>query len=596
MANVAKRLANTTFDWTNNQANPLLAEEDQRFQDQAGAGNFHGNEASAAYEDDLNNGYNYGEQAGITGLRTGDQGGSNVPGLEELSSVSPDEAKANFLTQQEQQGITGDPRAVANTESAALNKATGNGYSSKLDAITGSQALGIDPNFDSQYEMTPEQQNDIVNSASRDVSQVSEGNWEDAVRRNNAAGVGPLGMGALRARMTRGASSDAAAAATKARIAASQEAANRIQQAEQMRLGAAQNQAGLQTGATEDVAAKQLQAATTGGAAQSEAEKEASDRAAAIGTNRQTTQETNSGNNYTRGVTANNALSSRYGTVGNTRLGQQNTGAAGLAGIQQTESGNANTALGLKNQTIGTAGGVENGAAGVVTGAQTQPGIGSKILGAGLGALAAFEDGGIATEPTLANLGESGPEAVIPLSGAGGSPDSRPIGGTDAQPNDPFEQEARKPVDIGNFRSKMQQIGNVAGGIQNGMQGRPFQSRYGAPPSVDPSQQPQVRPGDDSQFGGDGSPAPASPAPWRSALNKVGQVAGGIQRGMSPATTGTRPMQQQPGQFYGGGSIVNRPTRAIIGEDGPEAVVPLHPRAGSRMRPSAVFGKRYGAA
>jgi len=142
----------------------------------------------------------------------------------------------------------------------------------------------------------------------------------------------------------------------------------------------------------------------------------------------------------------------------------------------------------------------------------------------------------------------------------------------------------------------MQQIGNVAGGIQNGMQGRPFQSRYGAPPSVDPSQQPQVRPGDDSQFGGDGSPAPASPAPWRSALNKVGQVAGGIQRGMSPATTGTRPMQQQPGQFYGGGSIVNRPTRAIIGEDGPEAVVPLHPRAGSRMRPSAVFGKRYGAA
>ncbi len=177
-------------------------------------------------------------------------------------------------------------------------------------------------------------------------------------------------------------------------------------------------------------------------------------------------------------------------------------------------------------------------------------------------------------------------------------------------------------MDIGNFRRNMQTVGNVAGGIQNGMQGRPFQSRYGQPPPAGgpPMTQDQgmVRPGDDSQFGGGASPTPAGPAPWRTALNTAGRVAGGIQRGMqggqpqsmmrrtpdpsqpapAPSTQQPPPGQNplQPGQFFGGGSIVDRPTRAIIGEDGPEAVVPLHPRAGARMRPSAVFGKRYGAA
>jgi hypothetical protein len=425
-------------------------------------------------------------------------------------------------------------------------------------------------------------------------------------------------MGALNARMARASSSDAAAAATKARIAASAEAANRVANSENMRLGAAQNQAGLQTGATEytgtqgidtakDVEAKRLAAEQDIANRGTAAEQKQSDRATTLGTNRQTTQETNSGNNYNRGVAANTALSTRYGQIANTRLGQQNTGAAGLAGQQQVESQNANTALGLKNQTIGTVGGVENQASGVVTGAQAQPTTTDKIIGAGLGALSAFEDGGIATEPTLANLGESGPEAVIPLAGAGGSPDSRPIGGTDAQPNDPFEQEARKPVDIGNFRRNMQTVGNVAGGINSGMQGRPFQSRYGQPPpdgsSPDQSmpQPGMVRPGDEAQFGGGGgAPPPAGPAPWRAALNTAGKVAGGIQRGMQGPGMRPQPAPQPSAprspSYFGGGSIVDHPTRAIIGEDGPEAVVPLNPRAGARMRPSAVFGKRYGAA
>lgn len=618
MANLGKRLANSTYDWANNQGNPLLSEEEARYQDQAGTGNALGGEAANAYENDLQNGYNYGEQTGVLGLRTGDMGGTNVPGLEQLSTVSPEEAQANFLTPEEQAGIAGDPRAAYDPSKLALSSRYGTDLKgqvgatgSKLDQITGNKDLGLSSDFTSKYEMTPDQQNDIVNSAARDTSQVSQGGWEDAVRRNNAAGVGPLGMGALRARMSRNASSDAAAAATKARIAASAEAANRVKGAEDLRLGAAQTQAGMQTGATEytgtqgvqaaqDVEGKRLAAEQDIANRGQAAEKESSDRATTLGTNRQTTQETNSQNANTRGMAANTALSSRYGQVGNTRLGQQNTGAAGLTGLAQLNSQNANTALGLKNQTIGTVGGVENNAAQTVTGAQQQPGIGSKLLGAGLGAAAAFfEDGGIATEPTNAILGENGPEAVIPLHGAGGSPDSRPIGGTDAQPNDPFEQEARKPVDIGNFKQRMS---NAAGGALAGMEGRPFKSRYGAPPDgqtpmdqsnpgySSPSAMPAPAP-----IGGPPPSAPA-PAPWRSALNKAGQVAGGIQRGMQPPPPQQPPQQQAGSIMFGGGGIVDHPTRAIIGEDGPEAVIPLHPRPGARMRPSAVFGKRYGAA
>lgn len=602
MANVGKRLANTTYNWANDQGNPLLDEEDQRYQDQAGTGNFEGGEAANAYENDLQNGYDYGESSGVLGLRTADQGGSNVPGLEQLSSVSPDEANANFLTGDEQTAIQGDPRAAADTESAALDSATGARYGgglqsqvagtgTKLDSITSNPNLSLDPNFESNYDMSPAEQQDIVNSAARNVSQVSQGNEEAAVRANNAAGIGPLGMAAVNARMSRAASSDSAAAATNARIAASQEAASRLQTAQGMKLGAAQTQASDKAAATEytgsqgvstaeDTAAKQMQAAQDTEASEAAAEKEASDRATTLGTNRQTTQETNSGNNYTRGMAANTALSSRYGQVGNTRLAQQNTGAAGLTNQQQIDSSNANTALSDKNSTIGTVGQVENGASGVVTGAQAQPTTTDKIIGAGLGALSAFEDGGIVDEPTLANLGEDGPEAVVPL-----SPTSQPGG---------------SPVDIGSFRKNMQMVGNVAGGIRSGMNGQPFQSRYGQPPAnggTPPFQQPPQTQ--------DPNAPPVSG--WRSALTKVGNIAGGARSGMAgplpprpPALNA--PPQAQPtstpfdGQPMATGRIVNRPTRAIIGEDGPEAVVPLRPKNGSRMRPSAVFGKRYGAA
>jgi len=44
--------------------------------------------------------------------------------------------------------------------------------------------------------------------------------------------------------------------------------------------------------------------------------------------------------------------------------------------------------------------------------------FGSKLAGAGIPAMAS---GGIVTEPTLALIGEAGPEAVVPLSGGGGS-------------------------------------------------------------------------------------------------------------------------------------------------------------------------------
>jgi hypothetical protein len=123
---------------------------------------------------------------------------------------------------------------------------------------------------------------------------------------------------------------------------------------------------------------------------------------------------------------ADTARSARTGQVANQRITGQNTYRGYVSdqqGRQQQGSQNAGS------QTInayGTQGGLQNQATGQgMQGAQAKdnkPGILDKVLGAaggvmtGVGALkTAFEHGGIADKPTLAMIGERGPEKVIKL-------------------------------------------------------------------------------------------------------------------------------------------------------------------------------------
>lgn len=530
MANPALDLAKRNAQYAQDTGGALQDRYGAIQDNQQNIANFHGGTAADYYNQLITSGGYTPEQARNI---IGQQGSGGVPGLDQLGSLSPAEAKSNMLTDTQKSTIAGDPfHATDYLNSGQIRESTGNDLAAQKTAVgdeqtnlnaavdpsklalssryagdtsgqvastkadlsktTGSSALGLDPNFSKQYEMSPEQQQAIVSDATRDVGNVSQANLEDIERKQNAAGIGPMGLAARQQQFARQASTDEAAAATKARIAASAEAAGRVKDVEGLRLGAAQNQAGLQTGAEEysgtqglgalqdveskrlasesDISNKKLQAATTGGAAgvqnaqnttatdigtqtnirdaevaaQAAAEKEAQSRGQTVALNDQSTTQANNNTNYTRGAAANQALSERYGTVGNEENAQKNIGGQGIQNEQQIAQGAATNSGAQQLGAFGTTTGATGQAANTETTAQNKPGVGSQILGGVLGGASAaasfFDEGGIATEPTNAVLGESGPEAVYRL--PQGPQDSRPIGGTDAPPQDPFGRDS----------------------------------------------------------------------------------------------------------------------------------------------------------
>lgn len=86
------------------------------------------------------------------------------------------------------------------------------------------------------------------------------------------------------------------------------------------------------------------------------------------------------------------------------------------------------------------------------------------------------------------------------------------------------------------------------------------------------------------------------------------QIPGSPTPPMVPPPSMTPPMTQQgqygnpyprtppvmDGQRFASGGVVDKPTTAIIGEDGPEMVIPLSGRADARVSPRNVPGMSYG--
>lgn len=176
------------------------------------------------------------------------------------------------------------------------------------------------------------------------------------------------------------------------------------------------------------------------------AEQQAAQRARDEARNRQATEIEAQEAGYGRGLTRNELLSGRSGQVAGTRL-QQGAGARSYFGTQQDRAadqyaqamndrmrawqtgqqgeqdalsgyrqyqasrrgklGTIGAALGIAGQVAGLATGVAAGMGGGIS----KPKSAGNYLSGG-----AFEHGGIITEPTMALLGESGPEAVVPLS------------------------------------------------------------------------------------------------------------------------------------------------------------------------------------
>lgn len=371
------------------------------------------------------------------------------------------------------------------------------GFDTAMDNTRGNVRGAIDPSkvtasdsFLNDYNMSPEEQQNIVTGAG-----ISEGTGyraavDDAQRRSAAAGASPMGVEAYRARMERAGAGAAGDAMTQARIKASDAAAARKMSGEQLREQGGQYLTGVKTntemglgqealqgqealgnqqlgqentmeqnrqGAEQFLTQEQMDAAKTAGGAKlqnaqlstaqgqqqgqyaattgtgiAEAQdRDAAARNAAIATNRQGAEQYNQGQRYGRGMDQNTLTSNRATTVGNQRLNQQDLGRNYYQGQNEQANQNSQNAQNRQQQTYATQTGGTNAAANTGLAASEQPGTFGKIVGGVTGLVGALggasgiasgakklglADGGIVTSPTLALIGEDGPEQVTPLS------------------------------------------------------------------------------------------------------------------------------------------------------------------------------------
>ncbi len=330
-----------------------------------------------------------------------------------------------------------------------------------------------------RIRMSDQEKQDIITGAGISEGTGYRAQADATERAARAAGTNPLGVAAYRARNEREMAGAAGDAMTQARIGASREAADREmgletnrQNSEQYiagqtaaneqalgnrrldaqntslgrRLGVGENAERMRMSGEQDISGRQMQAAseggqaalgteraiagqqqqvgqfntTTGMAGAAGAEQAAAERARLNAGNRQQTQQYLSGQRYGRGMDANQATSQRATGVGNTRLNQQNTARNYYGGRQQQSNQNVQNEANRQTGIYGTQGELSQGAARGTLQASAQPKWYDKAIGAGLGVLGALWDkGGVATEPTMGTVAESGPEWVGPAEGPG---------------------------------------------------------------------------------------------------------------------------------------------------------------------------------
>jgi hypothetical protein len=351
---------------------------------------------------------------------------------------------------------------------------------SKVRGAIDPNALKQDAGAAQTEVMTPEQQQEMVTAAGISAGTQNQAAVGSLQRAAAAAGTNPMGVAAYRARMNQNSAVAAGDAMTNARVQAQQARAGEALSSEQQRLAAEgkltdvqtgtelnlgqQNVSGQQTlgaqalnqantqeqnrqAAQQFLTGAQMQSATTGGEAalqnaqtmtgqeqqqqqfaantgtnirQSQDQAD-SGRAATVAGNRQQTGEANQGTAFTQGNTVNQEGSQRATTIAQQRQNQQNVGLGLQSGQEQMQNSNAQGAYGRQQQGYATQTNGVNQAAGVTQAASQNPTTLDKVMGGiagGISGAASFlDEGGIATKPTLAVIGENGPEKVVPLSG-----------------------------------------------------------------------------------------------------------------------------------------------------------------------------------
>ncbi len=414
----------------------------------------------SAYADLLQNpGYTAEQDAAI----------KNQSGLDALG-WTPEMAQSNFLTPEEEAAQRGDPAAgqktynaqaenlrndarnygtsvsdVYDTGATDLNTATG-GMSQRLDNAIDPTQLGLSSDFTQNYNFGPQQQQDIVNDAGRTVGQGTAAVTDQLQRQANAAGgASPLAMAAALDRQRQTGAVASADAMTKARIQAAQLGLTTEQAKEQMRLAA-----------QEDLSSRRMQAATTAGQADignqqfltsgranaktttgqayldeqnriaeqqtnlaTATDATSAQRAQALAQNRQQVNRDNQTAQFTRGSYQDQAASQRATQSAGATRADQTSGRQDIRNEEQTGLNEANSFMAGQLQAFsGVTGAGSASQSNAIKSAQLPTTL-DKVVGAATGAAsgAGFKDGGIVDHPTIAHLGEDGPEIVIKLGG-----------------------------------------------------------------------------------------------------------------------------------------------------------------------------------
>ncbi len=313
-----------------------------------------------------------------------------------------------------------------------------------LDTAVGDPALGFDPGG-TEKQLTDRDVSDLTTQAGTTVGNQYQANLDTLNRQAAAQGnTSPAALEAMRQSLMLQEGSQAGDAMTNARIAALQAQYGRAAGIESQRLGATQTQAGLRaTAATTEEAAAQAAAGQAGQAnisaqenigATDLAAREAAGAAgmssattlgnAALNTENQygqfSTQTANqmAGQQLNAQQLAEQEASARAGTVAGARISGENAYRSGVAQQQGMAQQGGQTAVQQQLGAYGTqTAGLNQNASGQAGFEVGKPSFGDSL---GKGAAAAvgnlFEHGGIVTEPTIAKIGERGPEAVIPIS------------------------------------------------------------------------------------------------------------------------------------------------------------------------------------
>ncbi len=214
-------------------------------------------------------------------------------------------------------------------------------------------------------------------------------------------------------------------------------------------------------------------------------------------------------------------------------------------------------------------------------GVPQQPANWERVVGAA-GAVAPFllADGGMVTEPTDAVVGEAGPEAIIPLAQLPGLVNSNAnrVTGLESlrllgEGKDDKDRTSARDYAIQMSQASDDPLVRGLGGIAGAWAHRQDKQKEGAALRSSLADQ-------------------AGPRPQASRLSA--QLGGGMMGAtLAPyAERGASAELMNPYTMMAKGGVVTEPTRAVIGEDGPEVVVPLDQLPTLMERLGAIGGGR----